>query len=404
MLKIARPPGESTSEYDVIVVGAGPCGSTASYLLSKLGHRVLLVEKRTFPRHKTCGGGLTHKTIRLLDRVFDLPLPALKRRGVINYSSRRYGVYLGSRRLLSERLEQGLHFTRRSEYDEFLLRSARDNGVTTWMGEGVKRIDPDRVRVETTRGRTAAARYILGADGVHSRVRRELIGREQLGVSEAGWKHQLAMALEAYIDRSVPGCNFRVPLLYLGVLKWGYGWVFPHRNRCLVGVGGLRRKNGNFRRILERFLDRLDLPAEGSGCEIKGHPIPYGNFMTRPVSGNVLLAGDAAGMVDSFSAEGIFYAQRSAELAAWAIHRASEGERPVSRLYPRLLRKHVLPELEGSLGLRPFFYQGPRTLRFPLLHLGLRALHPRLSQTIQGDRIYAGLRDGGRRRHGPVTG
>ncbi|MDZ7730872.1 MAG: hypothetical protein U5K37_08180 [Natrialbaceae archaeon] len=96
--------------------------------------------------------------------------------------------------------------------------------------------------------------------------------------------------------------NIDHPLIHFGVLEWGYGWVFPNSDRYVVGVGGLNHENEQFRSLLEAYLEQLGFePAK----HVAGHPIPFGNYIDDPSAGCVLLVGDAAGMADPITGEGV---------------------------------------------------------------------------------------------------
>ena len=111
------------NSFDAIVIGAGPAGSTAAYLLAKGGLHVLVLDKNEFPRDKLCGGLLTRKTIRLLEDLFKASPDYLQANQVISHQSTRYGVNLCEKSCFRGNLEYPFHFIDRQVYDSFWLRN-----------------------------------------------------------------------------------------------------------------------------------------------------------------------------------------------------------------------------------------------------------------------------------------
>jgi flavin-dependent dehydrogenase len=128
---------------------------------------------------------------------------------------------------------------------------------------------------------------------------------------------------------------------------------------------------------------------------IAGHPIPYGNFLRKPVSENFLLVGDAAGFVDPITGEGIFYAQRSAELAAWAIRECAHNNRDLETSYLHLLRRHIYPELVYAKKARlPIFTVFERFHYYPAKIL-LNMTNTKAIELVHGIRTYKGFKKQG---------
>ncbi|MCK5319624.1 MAG: hypothetical protein KAJ55_17055, partial [Anaerolineales bacterium] len=142
------------------------------------------------------------------------------------------------------------------------------------------------------------------------------------------------------------------------------------------------------------LLSSLNL-NEGRVSRIAGHPVPYGNFLRRPVSENFLLVGDAAGFADPITGEGIFYAQRSAELAAWAIRECAHNNRDLETSYLHLLHRHIYPELVYAKKARvPIFTVFNRFHYYPAKIL-LNMMDKQAIELVQGLRTYKGFQKRG---------
>jgi flavin-dependent dehydrogenase len=164
-------PGEA-EDYDAIVVGGGPAGSTAAFLLQRSGHNVLLIEKGIHPRPKLCGGLITRKTTRLLERIYGADPGQLIENGIIDYSADSYEIWVKGKRVISDKTKIPFYFVKRDKYDDFLFNRAREADVTIREGDEVVSCDPEGGRLRTASGVEFSGRYVIGADGIHSRVRR----------------------------------------------------------------------------------------------------------------------------------------------------------------------------------------------------------------------------------------
>jgi geranylgeranyl reductase family protein len=373
-------------DYDVIIAGAGPAGSTAAHLLSQAGMKVLLIDKARFPRRKLCAGLLTLKTLRLTERIFGESILSLKDGGIINHSSAGYEIYHRQRLVLRKDISDPFMMIDREPFDHLLLRKAIHSGAEFIGGDAVRSVDILKSRLSTQSGRSFSAGYFIGADGVNSRVRRtvpiELYGRDE-------WKSGLAAAHEIFVKPSLLSRRFDRPALIFGYAGSGYGWVFPNRDRLKIGFASMM--NEGRKEILAKFheiLDSLGLDRELQ-ISIESYVLPYGNFLPRPAYRNILLAGDAAGYADPLLGEGIFYAQKSGEIAAKAIVEGSEGGMDrVSSIYLRLLNEHILPEMIYAGKIRKLLYGFLcRRQCFPLKLL-MSAMNEICAQVVHGRRSY----------------
>jgi flavin-dependent dehydrogenase len=260
-------------------------------------------------------------------------------------------------------------------------------------GEKVSAISLSTGGVVTSKGGIFKAKFIIGADGANSTVRKELFLKRK--TDTYNWQHNLGTAFETFIDRDKTREDFDHPKLFLGFVNWGYSWIFPNKDKLVVGLGGLNRANkGNFLDLWHNFLAGLKLDSGMS--KIVGHPFPYGNFLLRPVRNNVVLVGDAAGFVDPLTAEGIFYAQRSAELASWAIYESVSHKKNLETSYRQLLQKYVYPELVNAKRLRWLVFSGlnpklPHCQSYGIKIL-LKVLDKKLTDLVHGNRTYRWLR------------
>ena len=289
--------------YDALVVGAGPAGSSTAIHLARAGARVLLAEKARFPRDKPCGGGLTG---RALKRMPVDPSPVVER------DVDRFDLRLGYGSSFSRSHDAPLiRMTQRRRLDAFLAEHAAAAGAELREGARVEGLLNAGTCVRARVGGEAVrADFVVGADGANGIVARSF---------DLGDGIVRGVALEgnvplAALDRDLD----RTAVIELAVVPGGYGWVFPKGDHANLGVGGWGSEGPLLRDHLSR-LARENGVDPASLTDVRGHRLPMRRLGSSPAGGRVLLVGDAAGLVDPLSGDGMYEAFVSATLAADAI-------------------------------------------------------------------------------------
>ncbi|MCX8174639.1 MAG: NAD(P)/FAD-dependent oxidoreductase [Candidatus Micrarchaeota archaeon] len=346
--------------YDAIVVGGGPAGSTAASFLSKKGRRVLLLEKESWPRDKTCGDAVSGKAVGILAELgLTQQLEAAPHAEVfgLTFSSpegRQVSIPFAQG---EENITKG-YVCRRVVYDHILWKNASSLCEAVEGAEAVSLImqggKAAGVRAKTKSGeREFFGRLIIGADGVYSVVARQACGRT---VEPA----HSSIAYRAYYE-GVTGMNGTLEVHFEKSIMPGYFWIFPAENGAAnVGAGMLMSdvsaRKINLAAAMERITTQNPLFKERfAGARrispLKAWQIPLGSKRRKIHADNVLLVGDAACLVDPFSGEGMGNAMLSgkiaAEVADEALQAQDTGEAFLSR-YPQRLWKEIGNELATS--------------------------------------------------------
>jgi len=332
--------------YDVIVAGAGPAGCTAGLELARRGYSVLMIEKQVFPRDKLCAGGLPRKVLRFID---------VEKGDVVEDRIHRLEFSLRSdRRFVLESKRPLIYTVRRDRFDHLLLRKAGEQGCLIREGEAVTRLDLRRDRVTV---RTDAAEYrgrvLVGADGVTGAVRR-------LAGFRAGRRMIAALQTHVRLDASLRR-RFRGRIwIGFGWVTHGYAWIFPRSDHLAVGIGAAasRHRAPLMKRAFQQLLQQLHCRRED--VHILSHPISIYGRRQPLVRGPVLLTGEAGGLVHPMTAEGIYYAMKSAHQAALAIHRYLDGQNADLLPYQRAIDQGMGSFFSKSRLFSGLFYGLPR--------------------------------------------
>ena len=383
------PQPDENNTYDVVIIGGGPAGSTSGYLLSKAGLKVIIIDKARFPRQKLCGGLLTQKTAQLINSLFHETVDSLRKKEIINFESSYYEVFFRNRCIAKiHHRSMPFYYVDRSVYDNFFLQKAKEEDAEILEGEIAVSTDYRKNEIVTSSGKTLRSKYIIGADGVYSRVRRELFFERR---NSDLWQRGLATAFEIFVERKkVRNAPDSYSRIFYGIVKWGYAWVFPNKDRIVIGLGGLNIKNGKeMLNSFREFLSSLGL-SNCSEIRVQGHAVPYGNFLKNPVRESTLLVGDAAGFADPLLGEGIYYAHKSAQLASLAIIQEIREGKNVGTTYRRKLGEQVYPQLMGAKRLRRLLFSEFNSCsKYITLQVLLRLFNEKIVKMIHDEESYS---------------
>jgi geranylgeranyl reductase family protein len=330
----------SSLSHDVLIVGAGPAGATLAYELSRKGMDVLILEKERLPRYKACAGGITVKTAKLLDLDFS---------SVTRDTIRGAKVAYGGRRSFTKSYPQPLiHMVMRDEFDQLLVQRACEAGAALVDNERVRQVEiaEQVVKVEAA-NHVFTAQIVVGADGARSIV-----------AANVGLMRDIDLGIGLEAEISVPGQRLvqweSLMGLDLGHMRGGYGWVFPKKDHLSVGVGSPLRQAKRLKSGYQAVLKSHGL-NDCSATRIRSHWLPVRRKGMAIQSGRCLLLGDAAGLVDPVTGEGIHNAIRSAQIAAPVIEHYLQGSSANLKAYEVAVDKQIMPELRAARALARAF-------------------------------------------------
>ncbi|HYB87372.1 MAG TPA: geranylgeranyl reductase family protein [Streptosporangiaceae bacterium] len=351
-------------EWDVAIVGAGPAGLAAAQAAATAGARTIVLERAEHPRYKTCGGGLIGASLAAVSGRIEVPARDQIRAITVTLDGRRS--------FTREDRDPLLAMVARSEFDDALRRAAQAAGATVQQRSPVRGIsqDDDFACARLADGTGVRARVLIGADGSSG------VSARHVGVRYE--QVDLGLELEIVVPPPVAGQWRGRVLLDWGPIPGSYGWVFPKGDRLTVGVIASRGQGERTRSYLRDFTARLGLASfdteQDSGhltrCRGDGSPVRRGR---------VLAAGDAAGLLEPWTREGISFALRSGMLAGAVAAGASTGhDRPDQALgrYEAALEEELIPEMAAGRRLLAAFSRHPGAF-----HTGLA--------TAKGWRIFA---------------
>ena len=341
------------------IVGTGPAGSLLAYKMARAGRRVLLLEKRSLPRYKACGGGLTQRARALLP--FDL-------NGLVEERARTTCLRVHYQTAFAQTDgTAAVHLVMRDRFDHFLVRQAETAGAVVRDRTRFLSLSgyPGQLTVRTTAGRFHT-RLVIGADGVHSRVARAL----GLPVT-----YRVMPALEAELAVTPDTRERFAGSIYFdfGVIPGGYAWLFPKKNSISAGILARDRPAGRLKPALLDYFARNGLPGDESLRSLRLHPIPcrpdHHNCYADPRG---MVVGDATGLVDPVTGEGIYYALKSAMIAAAVLSSPGSYGTATARRYTRIIKAEIEAEVLKADILARILYGFPTLSNWVLNRWGAK--------------------------------
>lgn len=362
---------------EVVIVGAGPAGATAARTLALAGVPIRLLDRASFPRNKPCGGGIS---LRVLRR-FPYLEGELSR--IATHQVKR--LYLegpdGASTLIESDWPAAL-MIRRVEFDNLLVSLAIEAGAELVSGADIVQAEEraDGVELVARDGRRFKAPVVIAADGVHSIVAR------RLGLNPGWPATSIALDMMEETPRSTlrdvdpstlwvgygyqPGPR-RAEAANRTQAAEGYAYIFPKRDHVNVGIGyilsyyreAIDERPYEMQRAFVHELRRRGI-MEGESVRSNFTPflIPVGGPLRRPGRGRVLLAGDAGGFVNGFTAEGIYYAMVTGDLAARAVLAPRRSVATLARRYWRACDYEIGTELRDSVLIQRYLFADRRRI------------------------------------------
>jgi geranylgeranyl reductase family protein len=361
------------TNFDVVVIGAGPAGATAALALARNGFAVGLLEMAALPRYKTCGGGVLHRAYQLLPPETETVVERSFHSVALNF----LGTDLN---FVTTRPQPIVHMTMRADLDCLLTRAAEKAGVQVIESCPVKRVNMQAEFVELVSDReNFRAKFVIAADGVHS-VTARTTGWSELPALAPALEYEIYLADEDFARFS------QQPRFDFNAIDAGYAWVFSKRAHLSVGILSTRRVCADLPNKLADYLRQIGL-TRIQKIEKHGFLIPLAPRREPLARGRVLLVGDAAGLADPVMAEGISHALQSGRLAAAALSECRLDVAKASATYQSLLEQHILPELRAGRFLAKFLYHHPK-IRRAAFRAGGQRLCEFVTDVVMGERSY----------------
>ena len=325
----------STEKYDLAVIGAGPAGAFAAAEAAKAGIKTMILEQKSFPRPKICGGFISFRALSLLPADFSLPpetAEPVKRLSIIK-KDKSYSYQ--SEKLLG-------YLVQRSSFDQLMAAYASSKGALLAEEVSLKKIEVINEKIDPgyrfilhflagQKMITVKTRFLIAADGALGRC--SALGGidRRIRTRICGWG--LTETLTNQAEQNPEPENPAQLNIYPLPFKGGMGWAFQSRAWTNRGIGGFAGRKKLIRVYRQLFAGR-------EKTKLQSWPLPFLGPLSRVAKGNLILIGDAAGLVEPFSGEGLYNSFKSALLAVWAISDALKTGNPAAIHYNRSFARH----------------------------------------------------------------
>lgn len=359
--------------FDVAVIGSGPSGASAALKLAENGISVVLIEKETLPRYKTCGGGFVYRGRK--NMPFDIS-------SVVDREFKKIDIYFekANIHLTSEREDPIISMIMRDDFDNLIVKKAKEAGITLLENHKLKDMsfDDDITTLHTSNG-DIQAKFVIAADGALSPTAK-LTGWEETRYLIPALEYEVEVSPEDFerLSKEVRFDFDAVPL--------GYGWSFPKKNHLSIGVASARRTKIDLKKYYKEYLVTLGI-TEIIKEEFHGFQIPVSPREDGFFRKNVLLVGDAAGFADPVTAEGISNAILTGVMAAESIIEAKLDSIETEKIYFEKLNKVLLPELKTGVYLSKLFYENEKARHFLMKMYGEHFCES-MTDIFMGERSY----------------
>jgi geranylgeranyl reductase family protein len=351
--------------------------------LARAGARVVILDRAEFPREKPCGGGVTARAFERAPVDITPVVEQVVSKVRFSYKLGKFFDYEYLAGPADDEPQTLVYMTQRHRLDEFLLNHACEAGAEFRGGVIVRGVEMDREGVSLdVDGEQVEASVLVGADGANGVV------AQSVGLQPVTEPPVALEAQFAYPGDGVPGEWAHLLALELGSMAGGYGWSFPKADHFNVGCGGYHSEGGKLRKHLYELQNHYRFGALTTR-NMKGHRLPTRDEGAPIVRGRTLLVGDAAGLVDPMSGEGIYSAFVSGHLAAARLLRFLDGKDPDLWSYEAAIEREIMADIRAAKVLRDAYHYTPWPSYFMLRRSD--KMREMLCQLITGERTYRGF-------------
>ncbi len=364
--------------FDVAVIGGGPAGAAASYFLAGQNKKVILLEKKTLPRYKTCGGGIVYRVNTIL------PLEINKIAERLCHVAEIYD-HRAKLKFITRRNTPIITMVMRDSFDNYLLEEAKRNGATVLENFFVAELQEysSYVEVLSDKKDSIKAKYIVAADGAGGVISRKIYSPNDV-------VRMPALECEVHVDEETFAKYKDTARFDFDILPNGYGWIFPKQDHLSVGI--IRMKSSskvNLNEMLDMYFEFLGLNKITKN-ERHGFLIPMNKKNRVFAKGRIILAGDAAAIADPVTGEGISNAILSGKFAAEAILYGGNDPNTVAGIYNKKIRDGIVRQHNYAkiIYLFVFYFPAVRVLLFREYGQKLSEL---MTDIITGKKTYSDL-------------